>query len=181
MWRFILAVVVIGVVGGWLSTLGKTDQDRVSSILRNTSYHAKEADAAFQESLSAIESLRAGRPPYQVADILNQQYEQLDRHVVQIARPYNNEAMEIKDAAVRERVRAGINAIHLAHENRRRFVHGTQEAINRGDRTTFKEIMRKRQTEGQAFEEATALTAFAYFAEARKAVGLPPAQEEAKK
>lgn len=157
---------------------GTADKDLLTAILHNTAQHAKAADTSFQASLGAIESLRAGRPAYQVADLLKQQLEQLDSHVIQIARPYEKEAKEIGNATAREQAMEGIKAIHNAYDHRRVFVRNIQAAVNRGDRASFRATTKKRQEEGQALEEASAWMAIAHFIEAKKALGMPETLDE---
>lgn len=156
-----------------------SDQERVVNILRNTAWSAGRADTTFQEALATIGSLRAGRPAYQVADTLKQQFEQIDSYVVSLARPYENEAKDIESPVAREQVREGIKAIHAVYDQRRAFVRDAQTALNSGDGGALLAAAKKRKAE-QAAEEVRIMVAMAFFSEAKKAVGLPTTLDEFK-
>lgn len=177
MFRRFLLLVVAGLF--LVSCAGTTDQDRVTSILRNTAQWAKTADTEFKASMDAIDSLQAGRPMYQVADLLQQHFEQLDRSTIQIARPYENEAKEIKDSKVRDLMREGIKAIHLVYDQKRTFVRETQAALNKNDGAALTTAIKKHKDNSGA-EMAGMIMCTGYFLEAKKALGMQPNLDELK-
>lgn len=177
MWKNVLlwAVLSLGLMWWCEST---TDQKQVSLILQNTAQWSKKADVEFQSSLSAIDSLRSGRPMYQVSDLLRQHYEQLDRSTNQIARPYEVEAKRIENAKVRELMREGINSIHLVYNHKRTFVREVQDALNSNDTKRLMAAIKKYKDNDM--ETAGMVMGVGFFIEAKKALGMPPTVDEFK-
>lgn len=177
MWKNVLLLIIVGFVL-MLGCSGPTDQDRVSSILRNTAQWAKTSDTEFQASMDAIGSLRAGRPMYQVADLLRQHYEQLDMSTTQIARPYEYEAKEIKNAKARGLMREGIKSIHLVYDQKRTFVREVQSSLSRGDGKGLIAALKKYKEKNT--ETSGMVMGVGFFIEAKKALGMPPTLDEFK-
>jgi hypothetical protein len=158
-----------------------TDQEIVIAILQNTALHTKAADAAFKEALVALRALKVGRPPLQVAEDIKSPLDQLDRHTVQIARPYKNEALEIENTTARAQMREGIKAIHLSYLQKCTFVRSVQEALAIQNDSKVASIM-KQNADIMSTTKGLSGTIWAmiYFLEAKKALGMPQVIDEFK-
>jgi len=178
MWKNVVLLIIVGFIL-MLGCSGSTDQSRVSSILRNTAYWAKTADAEFKASMDSIDSLQAGRPMYQVADLLKQHYEQLDQSTRQIARPYEHEVKEIKNAKARDLMRKGVESFHLVYDQKRTFVGEAQAALNQNDTNGFLTAAKKHAGNSRT-EMAKLMVGISFFYEAKKALGMPLTVDEFK-
>lgn len=158
-----------------------TDQEIVTSILQNTALHTKAADAAFKEALVALRAWEVGRPPLQVAEDIKSPLDQLDLHTVQIARTYENEALEIENTNARAQMREGINAIHMIYLQRCTFVREAQKALAMQDGSKVASIMKQNAfTMSATSSLSRTIRAMIYFMEAKKALGMPQVIDEFK-
>jgi hypothetical protein len=151
---------------------GTTDKDRVPDVISDVLYYTQEADVAFNAGTEAIGSLRAGRPAYQVADMLKPQCEQLDKYVPMIAWVAEEKAKKIEDPVARQHTQEGARAAFNVYEGRRVFLQNVRAAVSANDKRTFREVMKKRQAEDVA-ETVAMLNSIGAFMKAKKAVGLP--------
>jgi len=169
---FLIALAVL--VAGCSS---ESDADRVSAIIRSAALEAATADRMYQEAMTQVESVRGGKPLYQVAEEVSKRASTIDYNVSRLGLMLDEQTAMIEDAAARAELEQGLAGIRSINQTRHGFLTELAGGLNAADVARLKSTSEKYAGELSELPGA-AVKAMVHLSAAKQAVGLPVALTE---
>lgn len=152
---------------------GEDDVTRVNKVIRLTAVYAQPADQAYQQAMNSIDSARAGKPLYLVAEELNQYAKTIDQAVIQLAYLVTEYCPTVEDQQAQENLDIGVRTIYRVNKVRYKFLSEIAAALNQASTAQMLVVLEKY---GEVLTElpTNALMAMAHLVSAKQSVGLSP-------
>lgn len=164
-----LLVIVAAFMAGCSS---ESDADRVSAIIRSAALEASTADRMYQEAMKEVESVRGGKPLYQVAEEVAKRAQTIEYNVINLGLMLDERTRTIDDRAARAELEKGLNGIRSINQTRHGFLSELAGGLNAADVARLKATSDKYSSDLSELP-GVAVKAMVHLSAAKQAVGLP--------